>query len=111
MNAITKKDSFPLPFINEVLNIVVGCEAYLFLDGFFGYHQILIVLEDRYKTMFVTNWGAFIWRAMSFRVKNEPSTFQKDVTKTFPKYLDTFMKVFLDDFIAYSDMEIHLQKL
>jgi hypothetical protein len=38
LNAITKKDPFPLPFINEVLNIVVGCEAYSFLDGYFGYH-------------------------------------------------------------------------
>jgi hypothetical protein len=61
--------------------------------------------------MFVTNWGTFIWRTMLFRMKNGPSTFQKIVTKAFPEYLNTFMKVFLDDFITYSDMELHLQKL
>jgi hypothetical protein len=106
-----KKVPFPLPFINEVLNIVVGCGAYSFMDGYFGYHQFFIALEDRYKTTFVTNWGTFIWRAMLFRMKNGPSTFQKVVTKAFPKYLNISMKVFLYEFITYSDMEIHLQKL
>jgi hypothetical protein len=43
-------------------------------------------------------------------VKNEPPTYQKIVTKTFRKYLDNFMNIFLDDFIVYIDMESHLQK-
>jgi len=38
LNVTTKKDFFPLPFIDEVLNTMVGCEAFLFLDGYFGYH-------------------------------------------------------------------------
>ncbi len=59
LNAATKKDPYPLPFIDEVLNIVVGYEAYLFLDGYLGYHQISIVLEDINKTKFVTNQGGF----------------------------------------------------
>ncbi len=42
LNATMKKDPFPLPFTNEVLNIVAGCEAYLFLDGYSRYHQISI---------------------------------------------------------------------
>jgi hypothetical protein len=54
LNVATKKDPFPLPFIDEVLNIGAGCEAYSFLDGYFGYHQISLALEYRYKTTFVT---------------------------------------------------------
>ncbi len=42
LNATIKKDPFPLPFTNEVLNIMVGCEAYSFLDGYYRYHQISI---------------------------------------------------------------------
>jgi hypothetical protein len=42
-----KKNLFPLPFIDEILNIMARCEAYSFLDGYFGYHQISITLEDR----------------------------------------------------------------
>jgi hypothetical protein len=48
---------------------------------------------------------------MLFRVKNGPQTYQKAITKTFRKYLDNFMKIFLDDFIIYNDMDNHLQKL
>jgi hypothetical protein len=48
---------------------------------------------------------------MSFGVKNGSPTYQKTITKTFKEYLDNFMKIFLDDFIVYNDMESHLQKL
>jgi hypothetical protein len=49
-----KKDPYPLHFTDEVLNIVVGYEAHSFLDGYSRYHQIFIVLENIYKTTFVT---------------------------------------------------------
>jgi hypothetical protein len=52
--------------------------------------------------------GAFIWEVMSFGVKNGLPTYQKIVTKTFREYLDSFMKIFLDDFTMYNDMESHL---
>jgi hypothetical protein len=48
---------------------------------------------------------------MLFGVKNGPPTYQRVVTKAFGEYLDSFMKTVLDDFIVYSDMENHLQKL
>ncbi len=53
LNAATKKDPFPLPFTNEVLNTMVGCEAYSFLDGYYGYHQFFITSNDKYKMVFV----------------------------------------------------------
>jgi hypothetical protein len=64
----------------------------------------------KYNTPFVTNWGAFIWKVMSFGFKNGLSTYQKALIRAFIEYLDNFMKIFLDDFIVYNDMEIHLQK-
>jgi hypothetical protein len=48
---------------------------------------------------------------MLFRVKNGPPTYQKLITKAFREYLDSFMKIFLDDFTMYNDMESHLHKL
>jgi hypothetical protein len=50
-------DPFPTPFTNEVLENVGGEEVYSFTDGFSGYHQIIISLEDRYKTTFATDLG------------------------------------------------------
>ncbi len=45
-NIYTKKDPYPLPFIYEVINIVVEHEVYTFLDGFSAYHHIFITLKD-----------------------------------------------------------------
>ncbi len=53
LNAPTKKDPYPLPFTYEMLNIVVGYEAYSFLDGYSRYHQISIAPKDIYKITFV----------------------------------------------------------
>lgn len=55
LNDATKKDPNLLPFIEGVLNEVVGHEVYSFLDGIFGYHQIMITHEDMYKITFITN--------------------------------------------------------
>jgi len=83
LNANTKKNPYPLPFTNEVLNIIARYEAYFFLDGYSRYHQIFMIIEDRYKITFVTNWGVFIWKVMPFGVKNEPLTYKKTITKAF----------------------------
>ncbi len=77
MNKVTKKNPYPFPFSNEILNIVARYEAYSFLDGYSWYNQIYIALEDRYKTTFVTNLGAFVWMVMPFGVKNGPPTLQR----------------------------------
>jgi len=62
LNATTKKDPYPLPFTNEVLNTIVGYEAYSFLNGYSKYHQMYIAPEDRYKTTFVTYLGVLYGR-------------------------------------------------
>ncbi len=111
LNKSTKKYPYPLSFFDEVLNIVARYETYSFLDGCSNYHQIFIAPEDRYKTTFVIDRGFFIWMVMPFGVKNGPPTFQGIVNRAFGEYLDQFMKIFLDDFTIYSDMESHLMKL
>jgi hypothetical protein len=68
LNAATKKDPYPLLFTNEMLNTIARYEAYSFLNGYLGYHQISVSPKDRYKITFVIDWGAFIWKVMSFGV-------------------------------------------
>jgi hypothetical protein len=68
LSVAMKKDPYPFPFPNEMLNTIARYETYSFLDGYSKYHQIFIALEDRYKTTFVTNWGVFIWKVMLFGV-------------------------------------------
>ncbi len=53
LNASTKKVPYPLPFIDDVLNTIARYEAYSFLDGYSGYHQIFIAPKDSYKIAFI----------------------------------------------------------
>jgi len=59
LNVATKKDPYPLPFTEEVLDEMAGHEVYSFLDGFCNYYHIMITLENKYKTTFIIDWGAF----------------------------------------------------
>ena len=75
LNTTTKKDPYPLSFTNEVLDTVDGYAAYSFIDCFSGYHQVHIHENDRYKTAFITEWGAYVWIVMLFGLKNAPPTY------------------------------------
>jgi hypothetical protein len=66
-------DPFPTPFIDEVLENVGVQEAYSFIDGLLGYHQIKIAPEDRYKTTFSTKWGSYQYIVIPFGLKNAPA--------------------------------------
>jgi hypothetical protein len=72
LNVATKKDPYPLVFIEEILDMVARHELYSFLDDFLGYHQEMIISEDKYKTAFITIWGTFVWIVMPFGLKNVP---------------------------------------
>ena len=111
LNAATKKDPYPLPFTDEVFDTVIGYAAYSFIDCFSGYHQVHIHVDDRYKTAFITEWGAYVWVVMPFGLKNAPPTYQRIVNQIFKDYLNDSMKLFLDDFSVYSDVATHLPKL
>jgi hypothetical protein len=74
--------------------MVAGHEVYSFLDDFLSYHQIMITLEDRYKTTSIIDWGTFVWIVMPFGLKNVPPTYQQIVNMAFCEYLEVFIKLF-----------------
>ena len=76
LNAATKRDHYPLPFQDEILNQVAGHERYSIMDGFSGYFQIPIAEEDQLKTTFITPWGCYAYRRMLFGLMNAYATFQ-----------------------------------
>ena len=84
---------------------------YSFRDGFSGYNQILMAPKDRDKTAFVTEWGVFASNVMTFGLKNAPPTFQKWVQEVLAPFLNTFMRVFLDDFSVFGNRVEHLDHL
>jgi hypothetical protein len=76
LNSLTKKDPYPFPFIDEVLDLVAGEELYSFLDGFNSYNQVKIKVKDKEKIAFITEWGAFVFMVMPFGLCNDMATFQ-----------------------------------
>jgi len=90
---------------------VVGHEVYSFLDESFGYHQIMIAPKNRYKTAFIIDKGIFVWVVMPFGLKNVPPTYQRVVNTTFKEYFGMFMKLFLDYFSVFNNLDNHLSKL
>nr|GEW25529.1 hypothetical protein [Tanacetum cinerariifolium] len=77
LNDATCKDHFPLPFMDQMLERLVGNEFYCFLDGFSSYFQIPINLPDQEKTTFTCPYGTFAYRRMPFGLCNAPGTFQR----------------------------------
>ncbi|RVW35269.1 Retrovirus-related Pol polyprotein from transposon 17.6 [Vitis vinifera] len=91
------KDHFPLPFIDQVLERVSGHPFYCFLDGYSGYFQIEIDVEDQEKTTFTCPFGTYAYRRMPFGLCNAPATFQRCMLSIFSDMVERIMEVFMDD--------------
>ncbi|KAL0303945.1 UNVERIFIED_CONTAM: Retrovirus-related Pol polyprotein from transposon.6 [Sesamum radiatum] len=102
LNDATRKDHFPLPFIDQMVEKLAGHAYYCFLDGYSGYHQVAIAPEDQEKTTFTCPYGTFAFRRMPFGLCNAPATFQRCMISVFGDFIDHFMEVFMDDFSVYA---------
>nr|GEY29663.1 hypothetical protein [Tanacetum cinerariifolium] len=81
-----------------MLERLAGNQYYCFLDGFFGYFQILIDPKDQEKTTFTCLYGTFAYRRMPFGLCNAPGTFQMCMVAIFHDMIEKTMEVFMDDF-------------
>nr|GFA13950.1 reverse transcriptase domain-containing protein [Tanacetum cinerariifolium] len=98
LNEATRKDHFPLPFMDQMLERLARNEYYCFLDGFFGYFQIPIDPPGQEKTTFTCPYGTFACRRMPFGLCNAPGTFQRRMLSIFNDMVEKTMEVFMDDF-------------
>ena len=103
LNEATRKDHFSLPFLDQILERVAGHPYYCFLDGYSGYYQIPIALEDQEKTTFTCPFGTFVFKRMSFGLFNAPATFQKCMLSIFTNMIEHRLEVFRDDLTAFGN--------
>nr|GEV84498.1 reverse transcriptase domain-containing protein [Tanacetum cinerariifolium] len=101
LNEATRKDYFPLPFMDQMLERLTGNEYYCFLDGFLGYFQIPIDPKDQEKTTFTCPYETFAYRSMPFGLCNAPGTFQRCMMAIFHDMIKKTMEVFMDDFSVF----------
>nr|GEX30928.1 reverse transcriptase domain-containing protein [Tanacetum cinerariifolium] len=103
LNEATRKDHFPLPFVDQMLERLAGNEYYCFLDGFSGYFQIPIDPKDQEKTTFTCPYGTFAYKRIPFGLCNAPDTFQRCMMAIFHDMIEQTMEFFMDEFSVFGN--------
>ncbi|XP_056688773.1 uncharacterized protein [Spinacia oleracea] len=101
LNKATRKDHFPLPFIDQMLERLAKHSFFCWLDGYSGFFQIPIHPDDQEKTTFTCPYGTYAYRRMPFGLCNAPATFQRCMMAIFSGLIENSMEVFMDDFSVY----------
>jgi hypothetical protein len=112
LNQVTKKDSYPIPRIDDMLDALGSSTWFTSLDLVSGYWQVEVNPNDRDKTAFITQFGTYQFVVMPFGLCNAPATFQRLMDEILEEILWQFVVVYLDDLNIYSKtFEQHLEHL
>lgn len=116
LNKITKRDTFPLPRMDDLLDQLGNSRYFTTLDLASGYWQICVAPGSREKTAFVTPHGLFQFRVMPFGLTNAPAVFQRLMQTVLmglnPVGGKQFVSVYIDDVLVYSQsLDEHLEHL
>uniref|UniRef100_A0A8C5PKT4 Gypsy retrotransposon integrase-like protein 1 n=1 Tax=Leptobrachium leishanense TaxID=445787 RepID=A0A8C5PKT4_9ANUR len=108
MNAITIKDKYPLPLISELMDRLRSANIFTKLDLRGAYNLIRVKSGDEWKTAFRSRYGHYEYMVMPYGLCNAPATFQRFLNDVFRDILDSYIVIYLDDILIYSqDLETH----
>lgn len=112
VNAITHKDAYSIPRVDDSLDTLAGVEYFSTLDLISGYWQIEVSPEDCEKTAFCTHEGFLNFKVMPFGLCNAPATFQRLMDRVSAGLQWSSCLVYLDDTIIIGKtFEEHLENL
>ena len=112
LNAVTRKDSYPLPRIDDALDALSGSKYFTTLDLQSGYHQVAMDTDSIEKTAFISHAGLYEYNVMSFGLTNAPPTFQRLMQRVLHGLDWKICLVYIDDVIIFSrTFEEHLSRL
>jgi hypothetical protein len=115
LNRSSKKDNYPLPKMEHILQRVTSASRISMIYVFSGYNHIFVMPEDRKQTTFTTPWGTFMYAKIPFGLMNAGETFQRAVDIAFIGEREKFVVIYLDDITVFSSSDkehcCHLRKV
>jgi hypothetical protein len=115
LNRVSPKDDFPLPHIDVLVDNTTQFSMFSFMNGFSRYNKIKMSPKDMEKTTFITPWGTYYYKVMSFGLKNAGETYQRAMVTRFHDMIHEEIEVYVDDVISKSRTEkdhlVNLRKL
>ena len=112
LNKACPKDDFPLPVMEIMIDNTSSYEMFSFMDGFSGYNQIKMDLEDEKHTAFRTPMGIYCYKVMPFGLKNAGATYQRAMTKIFDDLIHQVVECYVDDLVVKThSRDQHLKDL
>ncbi len=112
LNAQTRRDSFPMPLVKDVIDQLGSSAWFIALDLQSGFWHIRMAPEDVKKTALITKTGLYDWTVMPFGLKNATNTFTRTMSEVFKDLGSKFLKIFVDDLNVHNcSWDEHLQHL
>jgi RNase H-like domain found in reverse transcriptase/Reverse transcriptase (RNA-dependent DNA polymerase)/Integrase zinc binding domain len=105
LNAITERDEYPIPLIDECLAQMAHAKVFTKLDIRQAFHRVRMAPEDEELTTFRTRYGSFKCKVLPFGLTNGPATYQRFMNSILFDCLDVFCTAYLDDILIYSANE------
>ena len=102
LNKAYPKDSFPLPRIDQLVDMTSRHELLSFMDAYSGYNQIPMHIPDQEHTSFITDRKLYCYKVMSFGLKNAGATYQRLINMMFKEQIGRTIEVYVDDMLVKS---------
>jgi hypothetical protein len=103
LNAITKKDKYPLPLIDETMSRLAKAKRFTRLDIRHAFNRIRMDPDSEDLTTFRTRYGSYKYKVLPFGLCNGPSSFQRFINSILFDLLDQFVTVYIDDLLIHSE--------